>query len=426
MQDAFFNGDIYKAADYCLYLLAHHEHHVRAYASFPVQFRKYFYTAIHVVEMKRGEFNRKEVYDKLFAVFREHRPDSRDGMLTGLHYQLRFDYRDDRFLSELEEVMPRLPADLSDRTPDSQLIESKIFARAAEAAHMRGDSKRTCQYACNALDCMRDIDERTLLLLLYSLKDLPTESAVLPNNPDMAAKVNDILNTKGSRERLFENAKLPGIFPPETFQPEIGKESGNSTIRQEIEKLFAGMRYADIINRAGAELAAGRDFICAYYLAYAYLMREDYGKAYDTVIPHIKNGAANQELLSILLVAAEKAPEPLASEARDIYEGYIAMFSETVDLLDIVSTGVVYRADPAEELRIMKELKPSEFIDAYKYDKNRPVTELYLTAHKKAVPVFIQNNCPLQAARSLRFLLAVEHEPEQSKERLHRLFKAYS
>jgi glycosyltransferase involved in cell wall biosynthesis len=421
IQDAFFNGDIYKAADYCLYLFAHHEHHADAYNSFPAELRKFFYTAVHVVEMKRGEFNRREAYDKLFRAFKEHRAGRRDGMLTDLHYQLRFDYRDDRFLTELDEVMPKLPAGLSDKTPDSQLIEAKIFNRAAEAAHMRGDSERTCLYASRALDCTQSADERLLLLLLYSLNNLPAEAAVLPSHPDIAAEVNEIINVKGFRERLFENAKPLEIFPPEVRR---ASEDGNLSIRQDIEKLFAGMRYADIVNYPDAELAAENNFICAYYLAYAYLMLEDYNKAYDIIIPHINSGAANQELLSVLLVVAEKAKSPLADEAKEFYESLIAMLSETVDLLDVVSTGAVYKADPAEETRVMKSIKPSDFIDGYQYDKGRPATELLLTAHMKAAPVFVQNNCVLMAALSLRFLLAKGHEPEQNAESLRELFKS--
>ncbi|MDR1664452.1 MAG: glycosyltransferase [Clostridiales bacterium] len=343
MRESFFLGDIYKAADYLMYLLAHHEHHGDAYSAFPAEYRKYYYTAIHVVEMKRVGFSRKEVYEKLFKVIKERCAGSRDGMLADLHYQLRFDYRDDRFLRELAEVEPKLPADMSMELPDCRLIEARIFAQAAEAAHMRGDRKRTCRYAYRALACTPVLEDRPLLLLLYSLKGCPLKeaesvlkSAALPSRPDIAAEVITVLNAEDACERRFDNARPPEVFPPEIrHAPITGEEEPERTrislFRSEAEKRFARMRYGDILRDSDASFMAAKDFICAYYVAYAYLMREDYVKAHGIVAPHIKSGMANQELLSILSVVAEKAREPLAAEAGELYEG--AMAARFLDFL---------------------------------------------------------------------------------------------
>jgi glycosyltransferase involved in cell wall biosynthesis len=422
MQDAFFSGDVYKAADYCMYLLAHHEHHADAHNAFPAECKKFFYNAIHIVELNRNEFSRKEVYAKLFKVIKERYANGRDGILAELHYQLRFDYRDDRFQRELENALPKLHMDLPVGLPDCRLIEAKIFGQAAEASHMRGDKDKTCLYACRALESMPDLDERPLLLLLHALgnRTLKDTESVLKSHPGIADKVIKILNTEGERERLLTNANSPSVFPPETrYAPEPGCVS---SFRTRAEKLYASMRYADITRDPDASFAAERDYICAYYVAYGYLMQKEYGSAYEIVTPHLSKGIMNQALLSVLLVAAEKLPQPTAMEARRRYEESMAIINELIDLQDVINTGTVYAAAPEKEKRALKEMTASAFLDGYKRDKGRPATDLLLETYKKAAPVFEQKGCVLMAAESYRLLLAKRREPDKNTRLIKRLF----
>jgi glycosyltransferase involved in cell wall biosynthesis len=418
MREYFFLGDYDKAAEVLLYLLSHHEHYPNAYEESPVGFLRHFYNANHVVEMRRGKFTRKEIYDKLFGSMKELCGDTRDAITAELHYQLRYDYREERFLRELEAAEPELLTAFPMDIPDRRLIEMRIYEQAAEACHMRGDRKNTCLYAYRALECMQLVEGRVLLLLLYSLKDHSLEdaerilkSAAVPGRIDVAGKVILILKMKGAREQLFMGAAPAEVFPPENRSfGVVGAENSEpdrlAFFRMNAEKNYAGFRYKDLVNSADAGFAASKEYRCAYYVAYAHLLLGDFQKAYDIVLPHIKRGKTIQELLSILLVTAEKLPEPMASESRNLYEQSMAIIDEMTDLSDVISTGGVYGANPKKERRALKNMKPAAFRKAFERDKERPVTDLLLDTHKMAVPVFERNGCVLTAAGSYRLLLA--------------------
>jgi hypothetical protein len=254
------------------------------------------------------------------------------------------------------------------------------------------------------------------------------KSAAVPGRPNVARAVIEILNTKGAREKLFNNADPIEVFPPENRRISVaGSQASESDrlafFRMKAEQFFASMSYADIINNQDVDLTAEKDYICAYYVAYAQLMQENYIKAYNTILSHIKIGVTNQELLSILLVTAEKMREPLASEAKKLYEESISILNEVVDLNDIINTDAVYGADPEKEKHAMKIMAPSVFFEGYEKEKNKPVTELLLEKHKKAVPVFEKNGCVLMAAESYRLLLSKGLDSEKNTRALSRLFR---
>jgi hypothetical protein len=300
---------------------------------------------------------------------------------------------------------------------------------------MRGDREKTCRYAFRAMEYAPFEEGRPLLLLLYSLKDRSPKEAVriikglaLPGRYDIAARITAILYTIGASKRLFDNAILPYTFQTDTALTGIvGAQEPETervlSFRLKAERLFAGMRYAGITDDPDAGLAASQDHICAFYLAYALLMRGEYAKACETVIPHIKSGLLKQDLLSIVLVAAEKAQEPLASEARKLFEDYFAISNEIVDLSDIINTGAVYAADTKKQRRMLRDMTPSIFRDGYEKDKTRTVTELLLNEHKRAAPVLERNGCVLQAAESYRLLLAKGHDLEENTPNIIRLFE---
>jgi glycosyltransferase involved in cell wall biosynthesis len=435
MRDSFYYEDYDKAAEYLTYLLEKHELHMKAYDLSHDAYLRHLYNAVHVSEARRGKFSRKEIYDKVFRGMKELYADEWDALPVELHYQLRFDYRDDRFLRELDDIAPSLARAFSLNLPDRRLIESSIFGQAAEACHMRGDRRKTCLYAYRALECMPVIEGRPLLLLLYSLKDhklrdakMILKSAAIPGRPDVASKIINILKTEGERELLFSNAELPEIFPPSARTVGILGASDTTAsrialFRFKAEKLFSGMRYADIVNEPDAGFAAANDYISAYYYAYALLLQKEYVKAYDVVLPYIKSGFVNQELLSIAAVAAEKAPAPQAAQIKTLYEESRAILNEIIDLNDVINTGVVYGAGPEEEKSAMMETRPSDFFAAYEKDKAKPVNDLLLTQHEKAAPVFEKNGCVLTAAESYRLLLAKGKDRERNLINLRRLFK---
>ncbi|MDR1735297.1 MAG: glycosyltransferase family 2 protein [Oscillospiraceae bacterium] len=433
MRELFFIGDYDKAAKTLLYLLANHRHYPGAYEESPVGFLRHFYNANHIVEMRRGKFSRKEIYDKLFGSFSELCHDTRDAIVGELHYQLRYDYREERFLRELEAAEPKLLTAFPMDIPDRRLVEMRIYEQAAEACHMRGDRRNTCLYAYRAMECMQLVEGRVLLLLLYALKDHPLEdarrilrSAAVPGRADVAGKVIQIIEMKGAREQLFAGAAPAEVFPPENRRLSVvGAQDSEPDrlvfFRMNAEKAYAVFRYADIADNPDADFAAAKEYRCAYYTAYACLMMGEYEKAYSIVSPHIKGGKTVQELLGILLVTAEKMPQPMAGEARKLYEESMAILDEMVDLSDIISTGTVYGADPDKEKSALAAMTPSAFFEGYERDKNRPVSEMLLQTHEKAAPVLEENGCVLAAAESYRLMLAKDRDTAQNRRNLTRL-----
>jgi hypothetical protein len=434
MRDSFYYEDYDRAGVYLAYLLSHDELHIKVYNLLPYGYLKHLYTSAHVAEACRDKFNRKEIYDKVFRRMKELYPGEWDAIPAELHYQLRFDYREDRFLSELDKTAPSMLRALPREFHDRRLIEANIYEQAAEACHMRGDKRKTCLYAYRALECMPVIEGRPLLLLLYSLKDHRfkdakriIKSAALPGRPDVATHVIDLLRVQGEREKLFANAEPQQLFPSEAGPAGVygARETEASRIalfRMKSEKLFASMRYADITADPDAADAAKKDYGCAYYVAYAFLIQGKYRSAYDTVTPHISNGIINQALLSILLVTAEKLPESMAADVKRRYEEYMSILSEAIDLQDVINTGAVYEADTISEQRAMRELTHSDFLDAYKKDKDRPATDMLLRQHQQAAVVYEKNGCVFKAAESYRLLAAKGHDAEKNTGELRRLF----
>jgi hypothetical protein len=187
-----------------------------------------------------------------------------------------------------------------------------------------------------------------LLLLLYALRDHSLEdaerilrSAAVPGRVDIAGKVIQILKLKGAREQLFAGASPAEVFPPENRPLRVvGADDSEpdrlAYFRRKAEASYAAFRYAEILNDPDAAFAAGAEYRCAYYVAYAHLMRGAYGRAYAIAAPHVQDG--QQELLSILLVAAENLPEPMAAEARRLYERAWAELDKRVEAGDRART----------------------------------------------------------------------------------------
>ncbi|MDR1702977.1 MAG: glycosyltransferase family 2 protein [Sporomusaceae bacterium] len=436
MRELLFLEKYEQAADICRYTLANNHLFTEGSKIAPVRYLRYFYCSTYVVEMCRHKFSRKEIYGKLFTSFKENYPGTWDALLAELHYQLKFDYREDRFLRELAEIEPVLLKMQPGLDQDLRLLTIIIFEQAAEAAHLRGDREKSCRFAYRALEWMPSLEARPVLILLYSLRgcglgdiEAYLKTLAVPGRPDIAGAVLSILKTKDAVKKLIENAALPTIFPPERRKisvvgAQVPEADRAVFFRFKAEKFFAGMRYEEITGDPDAHFAATKEYICAYYLAYAQLMQEEYGEAYTTLVPHLKGGMTNQELLSLLLVTVEKAPEPLAAEARQLYEESLAILNETVDLSDIINTGLVYGAEPPKEKQALKELTLDVFRAGYEKDQKRPVTELLLNMHKKAASVLEQKGCVLLAAESYRLLLAKGRDTEQNNRNLTRLFRA--
>ncbi len=433
MRENYVIGEYAKAADYFTYLLARYGHFKDACKHSPYGYLTHFYQAAHLGELMRFRFNRRELYDKLFGAIKENYAYTRDALLADLHYQLRFDYREERFLHELELLEPILntarPAD-----KDCRYIESKIFERAAEAQHRRGDREKTCLYALHAMKYDRFLEGRPLLYLLYAIKDLSSsdtasflsgfDSAV--GRPDTTFAVAELKRFNNSVEQLFNNASTDDL---QTQFPRPGVEGANSKksvikFKYESAQLFASMRYGDIISHPGAAFTASENHEFAFFVAYAHLLQAEYDKAYQTVQPHIITGALHQNLLGILLVIAEKAQEPLAAQARKLYKDSSAMHDEGIDLSDVINTGVVYGADTDYQTGAIEKMTISDFETEYKKDQNRPVTGNLLEAHKRAVSIFEKNGCALMAAASYRLLLAKRCDQKKNAKGLSELFGA--
>lgn len=144
-------NDYEKAFLNCRYLLDHHTQWNTLCKTFLFSDIQRLYAAIGLATLCRFRFSRKEVYDKLFTAIKENYPGSREAALADLHYQLVFDYREDRFLRELAITETR-----TEKMPPAAIFESKqveatLYARAALAAYYRGDAEKARRWAETAL-----------------------------------------------------------------------------------------------------------------------------------------------------------------------------------------------------------------------------------------------------------------------------------
>ncbi len=425
-----------RAATHCEYIIKHHQHLEAVCKLAQRGFLAAYYQAVDVMEKRPRRFNRKEVYDTLFCAVKEQYPGTRDALLADLHYQIRFHYREDRFLRELAELEPKL-----DEAPYSEIlacrqVEATIFERAAGAAHLRGDAGTTIRWAMHALMHSQYLNPTPLQMMFYHLRGNPPElfaeyilQLVDMQNSDIASVVMFILNADEYRE-VYEILLEKGIPPAvedssdEIMQGVMGAQDldREDVFRAKAEICAARMRYAEIANHPDADYAAAKCLPCACHVAHARIILGEYDKAYDVISPHLDEGSLNQTLLRCLLVIAEMAWGRLAANARIRYENSEVILAEGVALDEVIDSGEVYKADPKKQKRAMREMTPDAFRAAYEKDRDRQVVDILLEAHERAIPVFERNNCPLMAADSYRLLIAKGRKTEQNKNHLTRLF----
>jgi glycosyltransferase involved in cell wall biosynthesis len=437
MRESLYLEDFDKAAEHCLYLLSHHDYFGEAVKNSPSGCLRCFHSAIHVVEMRRGKFSRKEVYAKLFGAVKEFFPGIRDALLAELHYQLRFDYREERFLRELEAVESMLQTTPFTGIPDSRLVESRIFEQASEAAHLRGDTEKTKRWVLHAIQYAQIFDPRLLQLLLYCMKDDPpqetarflTETLDL-SRENIAPIAAELLNTEEYHavcKILQEKECLPAVIP-RTYtgrKKAVGaREVGQAEdFLTKAERLFTLMRYAEIAADPRANREAAIDKSSAYYLTYAQIMLGVYEKAFETIRPHLDGGSPDYNLLELLLVISEKSRWPLSEKARKRYTESVSVLDEGIELSDVINTGTVYSADAKKQKLDMKGMPLQTFLDLFKKDQGRPITKELLEAHTKAAVIFDIKGLPLMAAASYRLLLAKGHDTERNARNLIRHFR---
>ncbi len=390
MREYIASGDYNKAAQYCRYLLRNNEYFSAACKLYSAGMLQRFFHALGTASERREQFSKKETYDKLVIGMKENYPGPRESALVELYYQLRFHYREGRYLRELEALEARMDQLPGAAIPECTHVESEIFYQGAEAAHLRLDAEKARRWAKRALRFTETPSIRLLLL---------------------------------AGESAAHGADAPGY----AYSGVVGAMERDyaEVLRMEAQRLFAQMRYADIVNNPGIARAAQGDIDLAYYTGYALIMLEDYDRAYSGIMPYIAAGSLHYDLLRLLLVVAEKAGGELAKMARKRYEESEAILDEGIELSDIINTGEVYGADPDGQKRAMRAMTPEMFKAAYEKDKNRPVTDALLEARERAAPIFERNGCPLMACDSYRLLHAKGRRPEQNARDLERLFGIY-
>ncbi len=122
-------GDYDMAAHYCRYLLRHHDHFKAACKLHGTGMLQRFFHALDAASMRREQFSEREIYDKLVAGLKANYPGTRESALVELYYQLRFDFREERYLRELEALKARLNELPGALIAECKYVEAAIFSK---------------------------------------------------------------------------------------------------------------------------------------------------------------------------------------------------------------------------------------------------------------------------------------------------------
>lgn len=203
------------ACKHCLYMLDHHENIKEACVLYRVGFLQRFYHMLRIVDMYRGRFERKDIRRKIFGGIKENYPTTRDAVLADLHYQFRYDYREDSFLRAVEEIEPVLNQMPLSEYPDCRQAESLIFLKAAETAYLQWDIPKAFRFALHSMNQAQELDPRPVQIVLQCLKgNKPKDIAqyiselVDLSNPRVASMIRNVLSTDEHRAVLRAMKRL--------------------------------------------------------------------------------------------------------------------------------------------------------------------------------------------------------------------------
>ncbi|MCL2580290.1 MAG: glycosyltransferase family 2 protein [Oscillospiraceae bacterium] len=117
-------------------------------------------------------------------------------------------------------------------------------------------------------------------------------------------------------------------------------------------------------------------------------------------------GKLDEELFHMLLVVAEKSSGTTQAEAKKLYEQYIELFDTTIDLIDVVRTGVVLDEGGVKMKKALKSMTRAQFDKYLAEEGKRAVIATPPDLLRKAAEVYTQQDLFTEAARCLAWLVA--------------------
>jgi glycosyltransferase involved in cell wall biosynthesis len=154
--------DYDKAYENVRYLLDHYQQWETVGKTFLFENIRRIYSAIQLTTIMRSRFSREEAYEKLFMELKKNHPEFREAMLADLHYQMFFDFQEDRFLQELELAEERSKSFPPSALPESRATEAAIYGHGALTAYRREDKDKARHWAEIALRVDPELNAKIL------------------------------------------------------------------------------------------------------------------------------------------------------------------------------------------------------------------------------------------------------------------------
>ena len=124
----------------------------------------------------------------------------------------------------------------------------------------------------------------------------------------------------------------------------------------------------------------------------------------------------------MLSVIAEQAPDDTGKRARKLYDHYIALYDDMVDLGDVVNTGVVFDGGGASMKKVLKSLTRAAFIKLLAGEASLPATKKFLELCRSAAEVYIKKGVLTEAAHCLTRVIAHGPTEKEDYEKLAEVF----
>ncbi|MDR0307877.1 MAG: glycosyltransferase family 2 protein [Chitinispirillales bacterium] len=123
-----------------------------------------------------------------------------------------------------------------------------------------------------------------------------------------------------------------------------------------------------------------------------------------------------------LLVTAEKADGDIGNKARQLYDRYIALYDDIIDLGDVVNTGVVFDNGGEKRKQAFKKMTRDEFDSLLKVEAQSLATKELFELYRKAADIYKQKNVLPEAADCLCRLIAHKKAEKTDLENLAQIF----
>lgn len=172
------------------------------------------------------------------------------------------------------------------------------------------------------------------------------------------------------------------------------------------------------------EPAPEEDFVSNRLWVQCLVMADRLDEAYDKIKAYFDAGVVNDVLLQNLLALSDRAPGDLKVKARELYDVYIRLHDERIDLADVINTKYASDDSDKKRSRNYRAQTPAQFRKQLANDEQLTQIDGLLDLKQKAGAVYEELGLNASAADCYRYAVAKKFDTAENYKNLARVYRA--